>query len=540
MMLGSKDIRFVRKMLSLFVMITPEVKYHRLWTGKTVAFNRWSNIYLETDGRMDEMLRLAMKFIVYFKKQTFSLAWSKKTNVMMPVILLKYFGQRKGRVIIMLFMLSLGGAAFLTGSYVEGEISRNNQLTRQADNGTNADIQVQTETLTLQGVIPEEAVGKMESMPKINSVQPVSSYLGSVSIDKSRLKSDITEEFWENADKQDKRLTSIFGGSMVREQEKLALKTEIYGYDDEMLRDLENYLIEGDVTSTGNGNTIILGTVLNGVMDSILDLHVGDKVTLRYPKENPGVFNGEDYGILHMVPEGKFRDAYAEKTFTVGGIVKMGIVQDEYLLNSLYAVPRIIMPNRQFRKIFDVEGYNMVSVQLKNRRESKEVAREIRGITKNMEHVGVIDFTAEIIHQDDFLAQKMILVHSIVVLLLLVGFFNVLSSIHYILQERRREFAVMRAIGITDDKLMRSLASEGVLYGVIISIAMILFALLLQIPVKYVLDHGFAFMNAKYRFNGGLALGMGALNIAAGVAAVIFPAKLILLSDIKEELQEMG
>lgn len=182
----------------------------------------------------------------------------------------------------------------------------------------------------------------------------------------------------------------------------------------------------------------------------------------------------------------------------------------------------------------------MVSVQLKNRRESKEVAREIRGITKNMEHVGVIDFTAEIIHQDDFLAQKMILVHSIVVLLLLVGFFNVLSSIHYILQERRREFAVMRAIGITDDKLMRSLASEGVLYGVIISIAMILFALLLQIPVKYVLDHGFAFMNAKYRFNGGLALGMGALNIAAGVAAVIFPAKLILLSDIKEELQEMG
>lgn len=468
-------------------------------------------------------------------------AWSKKTTFLMPIVLLKYFGQRKGRVIIMLFMLSLGGAAFLTGSYIEKEINRNNKLTMQVDNGTNADIQIQTETLTLEGIIPAEVVDNVRNIPQVNSVQPVSSYLGSVSIEKSKLRNGITEEFWENADKQDKRITSIFGGSIAKEKESFALKTEIYGYENEMLGDLESYLIEGDINSVSHEDTIILGTVLNGVMDNIFDLHIGDKITLRYPRENPGDFNeGGSYDILHMKPEGEFQDAYAEKTFTIGGIVKMGIVHDEYLFNSLYGIPQIIMSNQQFRKIFDVKGYNMVSVQLNEHKNSKEITRTIRNITNNIEHLGVIDFTAEIIRKSDILAQKMVLVHSIVMLLLLVGFFNVLSSINYILMERRREFAIMRAMGITDVKLMRSLIGEGVLYGVIISIVMIIFTLLFQVPVKYVLDHGFAFMNARYNFNIGLAFVMSVVNILISVVAIIFPAKLILYNDIKDELQEMG
>lgn len=470
-----------------------------------------------------------------------SRTWSKKTTFIMPIVLLKYLGQRKGRVIIMLFMLSLGGAVFLTGSYIEEEISRNNKLTMQADNGTNADIQIQTETLTLQGIIPTETVEKVQNIPQVNSVQPVSSYLGSISIDKSKIQNGITEEFWENADKQDKRITSIFGSSMVKKKESFDLKTEIYGYEDEMLRDLENYLIEGDIGSVKHEDTIILGTVLNGVMDSIFDLHVGDKITLRYPRENPGDFNGgSSYDILHMKPEGEFKDAYAEKTFTIGGIVKMGIVHDEYLFNSLYGIPQIIMPNQQFREIFDVKGYNMVSVQLNERRNSKEVTRIIRDMTSSIRHLGVIDFTAEIVHQSDVLAQKMVLVHSIVMLLLLVGFFNVLSSVNYILMERRREFAIMRAIGITDEKLMCSLIGEGVLYGVIISVVMTIFTFAMQVPVKYVLDHGFAFMNARYHFNFGLVFWMSVLNIFISVAAIIFPAKLILYRDIKSELHEMG
>lgn len=474
------------------------------------------------------------------RKYKKSRAWSKKTTFIMPIILFRYFGQRKGRVIIMLFMLSLGGAVFLTGSYIEGEINRNNKLTMQADNGTNADVQIQTETLTLEGIIPKEVVENVQNIPQVNSAQPVSSYLGSVSIKKPKIRNGITEEFWENADKQDKRIASIFGGSMVKEKESLALKTEIYGYEDEMLRDLQNYLIEGDISSVSHEDTIIFGTVLNGVMNNIFDLHVGDKITLRYPRENPGDFNGGDsYDILHMKPKGEFKDAYAEKTFTIGGIVKMGIVHDEYLFNSVYGIPQIIMPNQQFRKIFDVKGYNMVSVQLKERKNSKEITKAIRDITNNIEHLGVIDYTSEIIHQSDILAQKMVLVHSIVMLLFLVGFFNVLSSINYILMERRREFAIMRAIGITDVKLMRCLIGEGVLYGVIISLVMIIFTLFFQVPVKYILDHGFAFMNARYSFNMGLALGMSFVNIVISVAAIIFPAKLILYNDIKDELQEM-
>ncbi len=66
----------------------------------------------------------------------------------------------------------------------------------------------------------------------------------------------------------------------------------------------------------------------------------------------------------------------------------------------------------------------------------------------------------------------------------------------------------MRAMGITDSRLMCTMAWEGVAYGSIISILMIIFTIVIQIPVKYFMDHGFVFINAQYSFYWPLAIGV--------------------------------
>jgi len=466
-------------------------------------------------------------------------SWSKWTTYMMPVVLIKYFFEKKGRVAAMILMLSLGGTVFLTSSYVEGEIDRNNILAQRAENGTNADIQVQTETLSLQGIIPEEMVQQISEMPEVLLTEPVSTYFGAMLLDDFQVDETWLEnEYWKYLDDGVKRNIQLFGGSMAEEQGKKVLKTEIYGYDKPMLEELENYLIEGSINSVSQENTVILQTVLDGVGNNGLKLHVGDEITLRYPKENHGDFwpNG-DHNILRMKPEGKYQDYYEEKTFIIGGVVKDAIAKDEYLMEG---APQIIMPNATFRQIFDVDGFNMVSVQLKSGTQAEQAAKKIRNIVNDIERCGVIDYTEDIIRQSELLEQKMLLVHIVVVLLLVMGLFNILSSVNYILIERRKEFAIIRAMGVTDSKLIRSMVGEGVLYGLIISVLMVVFALIIQYPIKYIFDHGLMFINAKYVFDWKLALGMTGINILFSIIAVILPARMILFTDIKNELKEMG
>lgn len=466
-------------------------------------------------------------------------SWSKLTTFMMPVVLIKYFSSKKGRVVAMILMLALGGTVFLASSYVEEEIDRNNILTQRAENGTNADIQVQTETLSLQGIIPETIVQQISEMPEVSLTEPVSTYLGAMLLEDSQIdKTWLENEYWKYLDDGIKRNIQLFGGSMTEEKGKKVLKTEIYGYDKPMMEELEDYLIEGSIDSVDQENTVILQTVLDGVGNNGLKLHVGDKITLRYPKENHGDFWPDgDHNILRMKPEGKYQDYYEEKTFIIGGVVKDAIAKDEYLMEG---APQIIMPNAVFQKIFDVDGFNMISVQLKSGKQAGQAVKKVRNIVKDIERCGVIDYTEDIIRQSEMLEQKMLLVHIVVILLLIMGLFNILSSVNYILIERRKEFAIIRAMGVTDSKLIRSMVGEGILYGLIISILMVICALLVQYPIKYIFDHGLMFINAKYVFDWKLAMGMTGLNILFSIIAIILPAKTILFTDIKNELKEMG
>lgn len=472
-----------------------------------------------------------------------SLIWSRKTNHMMPVVLLKYILERKGRVITMILMLALGGTVFLTGSYIEEQVERNHKLTQMSDNGTNADIKVAIENLRLAGEIREEQVEKMKALPEVRLAEPVSFYFGAILLKKEQIRDSALEKgFWENLDKYNPLIETV-GGHMFHEGNgQYNLKTEFYGYDEEMLREMEDFVLEGDIDSVKQKDTVIFQTEMDGVGNwDIIGLHVGDRVTLRFPKENPGRITEENMRILGILPQGEFKDAYEERTFTIGAIVKGGVADNEEFLT--YPPPDttgIIMTNDQFGQCFDVDGYNIVSVQLENKKTADETANEIRSILKGVDGCSVIDYTEEIIRQKEYLEQTMILVRIIVILLLAIGFFNILSTVNYILMEKKKEFAVMRAMGITDSRLMCTMAWEGVAYGSIISILMIIFTIVIQIPVKYFMDHGFVFINAQYSFYWPLAIGVTGVNILLSLIAVILPAKRVLFHEITEELSDIG
>lgn len=485
--------------------------------------------------------RKKRRFFGFRKKE--SRIWSKKTDVMMPVVLFKQFLEKKGRGITMILLLAVGGTVFLTGNYLEGQTIRNNRLLRITDNGTNADIRVGIENVRFSNDIQEQMVTQMKELPEVKLVEPVWFYLGGILLKKEQIRKGFTENsYWEIQDKYYNTIFADMGGTLTEESPgNYNLKSEIYGYDDAMLEDLNDFVLDGELDSVRQKDTIIFQTVMNGVGDwDILKLRAGDQITIRFPRKSIGWVTDDNQQILGMVPEGKYADAYEQKTFTIGAVVKGGIADNrEFLSGGYTADAGIIMPNDRFHEIFDVDGYNMVFVQLKDKKTADEAARKIRSMTKEIEGISVIDFTDEIIRNQEHLNQTMILVRIIVLLLLTIGFFNTICSVNYMLFEKRQEFVVMRAMGITDVQLIRTMFGEGVAYGVIVSVLMIGFTLLIQIPVKYFLDHGFVYLNARYTFNWLLAFQVAGVNILLCVIAVILPAKRILFHEITEELTDI-
>ena len=463
--------------------------------------------------------------------------WSKSTEAMMPVVLIQYCREKKVRVTIMILMLALGGTVFLAGTYMEEQTARNNRLTQISNNGTNADIRVSIENLNLAGGISDQQTETIRDLPNVRLAEPVSFYCGAMLVKEEQMTVDLG--YWKNQDERNPLIASA-GGHMVQETgDQFHLKTEFYGYEESMLKEQEDFVVEGSIESLAREDTIAWQALMNGAgFWNIIDLHAGDWITVRYPKKNPGKFTEETTGILTMLPEGEYADAYEERTFTIGAIVKGSVANNEQFLTGL-DISAVIMPNDRFREIFDVDGYNMVSVQLADQRDAGETKDEIWSIMEGTPDCGVVDYTDEIIRQREHLAQTMILVRVIVLLLLAIGFFNILSSVNYMLVEKRRDFTVMRAMGITDAQLTRAMIGEGAVYGVIMSVLMIAFALLAQLPLKYFLDHGLLYLNARYDFHWPLALGVSAVNILLGIAAVLLPAKRVLFGDIKEELADI-
>ena len=464
--------------------------------------------------------------------------WSKSTEAMMPVVLIQYCREKKVRVTIMILMLALGGTVFLAGTYMEEQTARNNRLTQITNNGTNADIRVSIENLSLAGGITDQQAEEIQAVPNVRLAEPVSFYYGAMMVDEEQITVN-RDVYWKEQDKGNPLIESL-GGHLVQETgNQFHLKTEFYGYEESMLEVLEDFVVEGSIDSIAQENTIVWQAPMNALgFWNVVDLHVGDQITVRYPKKNPGRITAETMGILAMLPEGEYADAYEERTFTIGAIVTGSAANNEQFLTGL-DISSVIMPNDRFQELFDVDGYNIVSVQLADQRAASETRDEIWNIMEGTPDCGVVDYTEEIIRQREHLEQTMILVRVIVLLLLAIGFFNTISSVNYMLVEKRRDFTIMRAMGITDAQLTRAMIGEGAVYGVIMSVLMIVFTLLVQFPLKYFLDHGLLYFNAQYTFNWPLALGVGAVNILLGIAAVLLPAKRVLFGDIKEELADI-
>lgn len=448
----------------------------------------------------------------------------------------KFMFERKGTFMGILISLSLGGILFLGTTYVVQNTRIHNELTFKADDGLSSDIQVYEDSHILSDVIPEEAVMAMTKIDGIAAVNPVRYLLGELPLENGTFRwpqyyPEIAgEEGWE----QDPMIMERYHGVITRgSEESYRLKTNVYGYSDDMLAELSDYLLEGtvDPEALRCDNGVILKTLMDGQGNyDGLAISPGDTIRLKVPKDF-----GQEEALYFEGPE----EWYQEKEFTVAAVVSRPLAKtDAYIGDDGVSSVDIFMTNDQMKENFGVEGYHTISISVREAADTDHVFDEIRSCTSGIRNCLVKDYTQLIQQQNRYLNQKMFFLYGIALILLVISIFHTMNSMQYLVASRKQEYGILRAMGITDGGFCRMLVKEGIRYGVYSGIFMLIVYLVVQKILYYALLHVFLYLHSQPGLSLLPMILMAVVNLLICVAAVLYSGREILRENIIDEIRK--
>lgn len=461
--------------------------------------------------------------------------YSKKKENMTGVLTKKFMFERIGTFVGIVMSLSIGGVMFLGTAYVTENTKIHNELTFKADDGLGSDVQIYEDSDVLSDVIPEETIGALETIPGIAKINPVSYILGEIPLTEETFlwpkyfPETAGEEGWE----QEAYILEKYNGIITRNDFGYKLKVNVYGYSEDMLKELSAYVLEGsiDLEMLQKENMVILKTLVDGQgnYDGIA-VKPGDTITLKVPKDV--------FVPAKVLGFQETDDWYVEKEFQVAALVSRPLARtDCFIGDNGESQCGIIMSNQQMQENFGMEGYNNISIQLTEKADPEETADMIQRCTAGIRKCLVKDYTASIRQQNLYLKQKMLFFYGIALILFLISLLHIMNSMQYLVVSRKHEFGILRAMGITDAGFCRMLFKEGIRYGIYAGLTMVICYSLVQRVLYYYLVHVYRYLHPVSSISPVWIGGMLGLTIFICVGAVLYSGREVLKDNIVEEIK---
>lgn len=513
-----------------------QISWHTiLWglLGLTIVVLVISGIFVYRMKKQSVRQMLTGEFGKHQKRRIYSLTHSNLTGILTK----KFMFSRKGTFIGVLLSLSIGSILFLGAAYVTENTKINNELTFKADDGLGSDIQVYIQSDQLADRMPEDAVSKMKTVSGVKKLHPVRYLLGEIPFYDGTFK--WPEYFAETANDEsfppDSLIMEKYNGVAVQVgKNDYKLKVNIYGYDDAMLKEMKDYVLSGEINpeQMRKENSVIVKTLMDGQgnYDGV-DVEPGDEIALttvsgRTVPQEALRFQGE-------------QEWYQSKSLKVTALASRPLAKvDTYIGDIGDTVIDIIMTNEQMERNFGVKDYQTVSISVKPEADAKTVSTEFGKITKNINKCVVKDYSEQIKQQNLYLFQKMFFYYGIAVVLLGISLLHIMNSMQYLIAARKREFGILRAMGITDDGFRRMIAKEGLRYGIYSGITVMGVYFVVQKILYYFMVHVYLYLHPKAFLSWEVLAVVILLNIAICVGVTVISGRTILKEQIIEEIGE--
>ena len=458
--------------------------------------------------------------------------YSLKHRTLINALTNRFIFAVPAKFIMIVISMSLGCLLILSINFVASNTRMNNEMIMHSQEGLSSDIKISADKEEdLDEGITSLQYDQINNTAGVRSVSGFMYNLGEIRIEKDLLH---WKEYWpEIADddswKPSPEVMNRFNGIVTEDSSSYRIKTNIYGYDEKSLDDLNNYVIEGKIDSElmEKENGIILRTLIDAQNNHDgLDISVGDIIHIKTVKEHE---NNKE--LLRF--DGS-EEKYEEKKFKVTAIVNTSIVSNtEYIKN---AGLDIIMTNDMMRNNYDIDSYNILAVNKENKNDEL-IAANIQKIISEDNNINLYDNTIAIKTKNEEIRRSEILIYSIAVLLMIIAVFNIINTISHLLDSKRYSFAVLRAIGITKRNFYKMLGLQAVKYTLATFIVIVAAEILIQHVLGNSLIHVYGYINHIQNVPIGLFL-----LIFAGIGliftlTVTVIGKQILNSDIIEELK---
>lgn len=459
------------------------------------------------------------------KKRKNRTIYSKGKLSLFNVLIEKFMLERKRTFLGILVSLSLGGVIFLCSNFVLTNAQTSNQMQLASDDGLGSDYKIYENNIDLNKTLGEDVENNLEKIDGIKNIYPVKSYIGEVVIEQDNF---FWKEYYEYLNEAYKDVYNRYMRNTTNGD--YAIKSNILGYSDELLRKMEPYILEGsiDPDQMRRNNEVVLVTLedAQGNHNSI-DKKVGDTIKVKTPNKVSG--SSEDLKQLGSESD------FSKKEYTISAIVSRTMVRDSRLY-TLEDQPDItysvIMTNEQMKQNYNIEGYRVLTVEKEKNTDTELVANEIKKQTQALDDCLFQDYTGAIERQNEYLFQKTLFFYGIAFVFLIISLFHIANTMNHLILSRRHEYGILRAMGITNKNFRKLMLGQGALYGIFSSIVMILLYIIGNKTMEYLMGHVYGFLVSNIQVNVWLIITTVAVNICIGIFAVLIPTQSILKEDI--------
>ncbi len=264
------------------------------------------------------------------------------------------------------------------------------------------------------------------------------------------------------------------------------------------LRQVEKYITEGrfDEEALKNGGIILVDgtkiTTEEGKREIVrrTTYKVGD--TIKIPK----VKVEEGTEILSEPSEEKIEEAIKNNQFyelPIIAIADREPIMGQYGDNKI----NLLIHEEAYKKDMGEFDPNTIFFSFNGDTKAREKAIEYFQDISNTSNYKYMDIGDSLKEVEDLYKQVQFFVYCFIIVISIISIVNIFNTISTNLLLRKKEFSTLKAIGMTEKQLRRSVLLEGTLYGIIAAIVGgILSALLLALMIKT----GGGVADVKYNF----------------------------------------
>ena len=186
---------------------------------------------------------------------------------------------------------------------------------------------------------------------------------------------------------------------------------------------------------------------------------------------------------------------------------------------------------------FDIRQYKMISMSCLEGADREAVTKQLLTEIQDIPKAVLQDYTKAIETQENYLRQQQMFFTAIAMIVLIMSLLHIMNSMRASILTRRYEFGILRAMWITDSKLYRIIAKEGIWYGALTNVLLLfLFGTILQKMMIYYMQHVVQFLHISVLRH--FVIMIVVFNMVISVLAVLLPTGQMLKNSVVKEIRQ--